>query len=305
MQRQKLIRRAGYGAFALFSLFISFYLTFPADAVAARLAQEVQKQTRGQWQLSYREAAPYRLSGLALDGVSLKQTGAPAGEGINVQLDSVRARLRLAPLFLARLSVDAQLVNGDGNLAARVTPRTSNGPGAMDIRLEAEDFDFRSAAFLSKMAGLPVGGKMNGTLDVSLENDVHKSTGSLDLSIDAASVGPGAVQGLTLPNVALGSLTLAAEVRDGKFKITSFKQTGGNLSLRASGNIELRQPLPVSGVQACLQFKADPAFLNSNPKLKTIVDLASVQLRKDGEGFLMVPVQGALNGVRVNPGVCR
>ena len=307
MQRQKLLRWAGYGAFALFSLFISFYLTFPAEAVAARLAQEVQKQSRGQWTLTYKDASSYHLSGLSLEGVALQEAGAP-GEAMRVTLDAVRGRLRLAPLFLARLSVDAEVLNGDGSLAVRWTPRSSaggSGPPAMDVRLEADDFDFASAPFLAKMAGLPLGGKMNGSLDASWENDVRKSTGSLELNIEAANLGPGAVQGLTLPNVSLGSLVLAAEAKDGKFKITSFKQQGGNVNLRASGNLQLRQPLTASGVEACVQFKADPAFLNSNPKLKSIVQLAEVQLRKDGEGFLMVPLQGALNGVRVNPGTCR
>ena len=200
MRSKKILVTVGYLAFTIVCLFCSFYLTFPADAAAGRIAQELQRSTHGVWTMTYEDVSAWRLSGLAFEKVKFKRN-TPANEPMLVSLDAVRARLRLAPLLLARTSVRAQILNQGGSLDVMFTPKKND---AFSAHAEAENFDLAQPPALSNIAGLPVAGKATGTVDINWESDLHQAAGNVDMKIAGLSVGPGAVSGFTLPAVDLG-----------------------------------------------------------------------------------------------------
>ena len=86
---------------------------------------------------------------------------------------------------------------------------------------------------------------------------------------------------------------------------SKFTQVGGQLSARAQGTSNLRPQLMTSSIDTCFEFRADAAFLEKNPKIKTALQLAEVRLKKDSDGYLHVPLVGTLQSPRLRGGLCR
>ncbi len=300
MRSKKILVTVGYIAFTLMCLFCSFYLTFPAEAAGGRIAQELQRSTRGAWTMTYDDVSAWRLSGLAFEKVRFKRN-IPANEPLTVSLDVVRARLRLMPLLLARASVRAQIYNAGGSLDVQFTPKKNE---AFTAHVDAEDFDLAQPPALGNLAGMPVAGKATGSADINWESDLHQAAGNVDLKIAGLMVGPGSVSGFTLPGVDLGELNLGAEIRDAKFKMTQFKQKGGSVSFFGHAASQLKNPMMTSSLDACVRFRADPKFLQSNPKVRDALTLAEVRLKKDAEGYLHLPLGGMLGAPQLIGGMC-
>jgi type II secretion system protein N len=315
MHSKKTLLVAGYIGFGLLTFLASLYLTFPAEALAQRLTQELRRRSGGQWQAAYTQAATYRLSGLALTGVTFTHLAGPNAAAApadgsapaasdaqqSFKVDSLRARLRLLPLLLGHTGLQAQAQLHNGWLSATVTPQ---GTG-MTVEAQAKDIDLATPPLLAQFVGLPVGGKLNGSLEGRYDLDPKKMNAQLDLQLDTATVGSGAVAGFSLPNVEVGQITLAAEIKEGKLKVTQFKQMGGNVSLQANASATVRNPVDASVVDVCFKVRADPLFLSNNPKIKTALQLAEVQIKKDPEGYLNLPLTGPLNAMHIGNTLCR
>ncbi len=313
MRGKKALITAGYIAFGVIALFLGIYLTFPADAVGQRLTHEVQKSTQGKLMLSFEDVSLYRLSGIEAEGVRVK-IAQDGSSPLEFQLDELRARLRLLPLLWLSLSVDAEVEVGDGVLAARLTPGTEGG---FSTDLELEELSLTSPPVLPGLVGVPLGGKISGEVhgDWS-EKDSKATTGAANLKLEGMSFGPGTLRlpmpgmsekmDFTLPTaIELGTLTLDAPIEQGKLTIKSFNQTGGDLAIKLSGNLSLRPQLSASGIDVCLMVKPEQAFLTKNPKIRDALALAEVQLKKDGQGFLNVPLAGTIGRPRLKGGLCR
>ena len=301
---KKFVAAAGYFAFTVLSLLVSLYLTFPADALGQRLSHELQRQTHGQWLMTYSEASTYRLTGVQLENFKLTQhppvtheSDAPA---LHLEFDQLHARLRLTPLLLLRLSADVGVYTHGGSLSARITPRKQ----VTDVLISADKFDLGFPPLAGQFIGIPVGGQLSGHIDAALFDDFHRTTVTADLTYDRGGIGPGAIAGFTLPHIELGQIILAAELKDTKAHLTNFKQQGGNIALNIKGNTTLRQPLETSLLDLCLTLRADPTFLDNNPTIKTALQIAEVQFKKDPQGFIHIPLSGAMNSPQVGNVLC-
>lgn len=301
MRRRATLRWAGYAGFTLLSLAVGMTLTSPAEAVGQRLAHELQRASGGGWTMTYREATPWRLSGIALTEVRL-QTSPAAGEPTLLPLQAVRLRLRLLPLLLGRLGVSGELVGGGGRLAATVAQGRER---SLQVEVAADNLDLANPPWLAPLVGLPVGGRLGGRGELAWEGELRRCTGQLQARIGGLQIGPGAVAGVVLPTIAFGDVAWASELKDGRLSVPELRQEGGNLRLRGSLGVQLRQPFSLSTLQACTMLRAEPAFLASNPKIRSALQLAEMQLKRDAEGFLHLPLAGTLGAPKVAGGLCR
>jgi type II secretion system protein N len=301
MARRKLLVGAGYGAFSMAALFVGFYLTFPADAVGQRLAHEVQQKSDGAVTVSFDEISPYRLSGVAAEEVKIR-TQKEGQQPLELRFDEVRVRLRLLPLLLLRTSFDAQLTLGEGEAEATITPLRD---GELSAALELDEVNLASPPIVPTLVGLAIGGTVTGSLSADLRKDPKATGGRGKISITGASLGPGTIQGFTLPGIELGNLELELAIEQGRAKVSSFRQQGGQVQAKLSGSGTMKPDLKQSAIDLCLELKPDPAFLEKNPKLKAALQIAEIQLKKNSEGFLNVPLVGTLAHPRFRPGLCR
>jgi type II secretion system protein N len=301
MRSRKFVMVLSYTAFAVAALLVGLYLTFPAEAVGQRIAHEINKRSLGKFVVSFDDVSPYRLSGIAASGVKVR-VEQPGAQPLEIKLDAVRVRLRLLPLLLLRASFNAVIKLGAGDIDAVVTPRRD---GELDAAVDLEKVNLASPPLLPLFVGVPIGGVINGHLETSWKTDSKKSTGKAHLALGGGTVGPGGIQGISIPGVDLGQVELELALDDGRLRVASFKQDGGALQAKVSGSSLVRADIGASTLDACIEFKADPAFLDKNPKMKTVLQLAEVQLRKSPQGFLNVPLAGTLSQPRLKNGLCR
>ena len=302
MGDNKRLRIIGYVVFGIFAFGLSFYMTFPADAVGQRLTREFNRMTNGKYSVTFSDMSLYRFTGVAAENVTVKST-ASDGEPLEVTFDQVRARLEILPLFALSLGGNAEIEMGEGTVELDVG--TGSEKGSFDVELEIEELDFASPPILPKMAGMPLAGKLSGKAQVSWSAELRKSEGKASVTIRDAAMGPGAVQGFSFPTLGLGQLDLALDLRAGRLRLASFQQKGGDLNARANASTALNRSFGNSSLDACFEIKATDDFLSKNPKFKTVMELAQVKLKKDGEGYLHVPLSGTFKRPRQRGGLCK
>lgn len=299
MRRRKIMVGLGYGVFAFAALVLCLYLTFPAEAVGQRLAQEVSKRTQGSVSVSFDFISPYRLSGIRAKGVHVRlmQAGEQPRE---LTLSSVSARLRLLPLLWLAASVDATVELGAGSIGARLTPRRD---GSLSASLDIDGVKLSDPPLFAALLGLQVDGVVDGALTIDWSTDVKKSSGKATLKLAGAQV-EGSIEGFTLPRVGAGNVELELVLEAGKLRVASFKQQGGDLEAKLSGTSLMNAQVANSSLDFCLEVKPDPQFLDRDPKMKAVAQLAEVSLRKSPQGFLDVPLTGTLGSPRLRAGLC-
>jgi type II secretion system protein N len=286
--------RLGYLAFGLSSFLVSLYCTFPAQVVTMRLAQEVARATGGQVRFQVAQADLWRFSGLAARQVRLQ-----VGDNAPVTVDAARIRLRLLPLLLLRASVYAQVQLGNGLAEVVLALDKSH---AADLRLDG--IDLTKPAWLARQLGVPMQGILSGTASLTNVPRWPMVSGEVALELDRLSFGPTTVEGVGLPQIGLGNVDLEVNVAEGQAKIASLRQQGGNVQLETRGKVVLGEPIEASVLDVCGRIKVEPAFLQANPKLAAALHLAEVQLKRDANGFLNVPLAGSLRAPQLRPGLC-
>ncbi len=300
IQNRRLLSTLAYVAFGLAALLISFYLTFPAEAVGQRLAHEVQKQSKGKVSFSFGDASLYRFSGVALS--SVKVTVLQDGKDpLLLDFDKVAARVKILPLLLLRIALHAKIELGDGVIHADFSKRGE----VLDADFDIDDLDFTQPPLLPKLAGMPLAGKLDASGSIYLAEQPNASHGNIEIDMRGGSVGPGVIMGFTVPQVTFGSLKAAFDLKDGKAKVTKFENSGGNLTLGFSGEMALRPKLDSSTLDLCAQLKAEPDWLAKNDKMRSAMQLAEIQFQKDPSGTINIPLRGTLQKPQAGKGLCR
>lgn len=298
--RGQTLKLAGYVFFAVSTLVVFMYLGFPAQALAQRAAFELQKMTQGSVGVTFGEVSPYRLSGVAAEHVTVTVQRKNA-EPVVVELDELRARVRLLPLLLARVAVSAEADVGKGSLSVAATKKKDG----VALELDLDELDLAAPPILPKLAGVPFGAKVSGGGDLFIADNLAASTGTLDLELGEASFGPGQVSGFTMPATGFGTSKLELTVKDGRVAFTEFSQSGGNVGLELGGDLTLRGSLASSTLDLCLHLRVtDDAFLKKNDKLRTALQFAEVRFQKDAQGFLNIPIRGPVSSMGTGRGLC-
>jgi len=300
MLKHKTVRRIAYALFGLAALAACLYWTFPAQAVGQRLAYEIHRRSQGHWTASFDDVSPYRLTGLMARGVHLKHNIGDTNPE-EFYADAVKARLRILPLFLLRVSFKVQVDLGKGSLYAKVR----NASDRFELAVELEDLDLASPPNLPKWLGLPLGGKLDGEIDATVAKDPKATTGTIALSLTNGQFGPGTVSGFTLPRVSLGRVNLKLDMAAGRFQVASFEQQGGDIKMRLTGSGQARMDLGTSSLDLCAAARVEPAFLEQNANLKAALQLAEVRISRDVDGFLHLPFGGPLTAINLKSGLCR
>lgn len=178
------------------------------------------------------------------------------------------------------------------------------------MHAEVEDLNLVNVNVISEMAGLPIGGVVNGDISLDWTKDVKARTGHVNIRSQALRVGPGelssgALGKLTLPAVGFGDLDTSFKVGNGKLEIEKFEQKGGDLIAKITGDVSVRSRFASSSVSACIKVKGEPSYLSKNPNLKSALELATVRLKKDSSQFLNIPLAGTMGSIRMRGGLCR
>ena len=172
--------------------------------------------------------------------------------------------------------------------------------------LELDDVDMAAPPILGQLAGLPIRGRIAGKAESSWSSDPKKGAGKASLTIHDAQLGPGSLEGFTVPSTLLGQLDLAFDMKQGRLRLASFQQKGGDITLKPpTMSVGLRPKFKDSSLDACFEIRPADAYLTKNPMMKTVIDLAQVKFRKDEGGYIHVPLSGTFASPRQRGGLCK
>lgn len=287
-----------YGAFFAVAFLLALRWTFPGEALKERLILEAS--ARG-WQLDTGD-----VSGSGLLGVTLHDVRLEDHEGHRYSVDAVSGSLRLLPLLVGRQSLAFDVRLWDGRVRG-----TADLSGA-DRRYVAHvrDVDLAAATPLRTATGLELLGTLSGDVDLSVPEDAAaRAKGTAALTVKDAGVNGGRVAvaamggNLSVPKVALGTVTADVSVGDGKATVSRLEAKGGDADLATDGLYFMVQPrlqfAPLYG-KAKLRI-ADALWTRSGTAgFKSVAEMALASA-KGRDGSYHFQVFGTLGSPQLRP----
>jgi type II secretion system protein N len=301
----------GYPVFYLFCLFVFAAVTFPYDKLRQRVVAAFnadQHATGGQQELRIDEMSGYWLSGVRVRGVTLSSAATePGKQPSKIQIDEATVRYQVLPALIGHSDVhfDVYAFGGEASGSYDVSGK--------DRSLEAtlDSVDMGEVDPLVQMLGIPLQGKLSGTVRFMLpEGKTAKGSGAVSLEASGVSVGDGKAKlkgALALPKIDVGTLSLAADAKDGALKITKLAAGGKDVELQGDGRITMRDSMGDSLCDANVRFKINDAYRSKNDITKSLFgapgsnapalfELADpkIKLSKRADGFYGWTLRGPL-----------
>jgi type II secretion system protein N len=250
----------GLGVF-LFALFLA--LTFPYDAVRARIASEAD--AAGLW---------VRIDSMGPAFLGVSARGVRVGErpdGLGPPAQTVRLdRLTLRPsIFPWGVGFSAALFGGDAGGAI--------GTGrAPKFRVHFNHLSLAKAG-VAALTGLDIVGTLDGELSLDIptsgpqggEPDLSQASGRLRLSGNGLEVKGGTLTvplmgqmtPVDLPPVNFGKLEAELPIERGTGTLKTLRLEGPELDIQASGTVRLARALPYSEPDLSLRIRPTADFL--------------------------------------------
>jgi type II secretion system protein N len=322
MNRSKLLVIAGYNAFFWLCFWLFCYWTFPYDRLAVFLSDKVAASGTG-YTLEIGELAPHWITGVELTDVKIQKQGkadAPPpvqanGKGAPAQDDAIEvreahARIGLLGLLLGgkELTFDALLKEGelDGRYEEDGTRKV--------IDLTLSSIDLGKLGLLESVVSLPMKGTLEGDVDLVLDQEVTKSSGTATLTLKKLVIGDGQAKlkvgsmgGLTIDPIDVGDVTIELDVKDGVGKVKKLAANGPDVELDGSGDVRFAEPLSRTRLDLNLRFKFTDAYKNKSSRTQAMFTLLEgaavpqVRAAKTDDGSLAFRITGMLSLPRALP----
>jgi type II secretion system protein N len=270
-----------YGAFALLAFLLALRWTFPSEAVRERLIYEAG--SRG-WQIEFRDVGPSGLMGVRMDGVVLTDRS-----GLAITVDRMRASLRLLPLVIGKSVLDYRTSIYDGTVEGRADLSGQD----RRIVVEIDGLDLARANPLRKAVGIDLSGKATGRLDLTLPGGaLEKANGSLELAVERAGAAGGPVP---MP-LAIGTVSAAARIEQGRVAVEKLEARGGDVEVTGEGvALVLQQRLQYAPLTGQAHVRFQPA-LWQKPEAASLRPLVESNLvsSRSPDGTYLFQVTGNL-----------
>jgi type II secretion system protein N len=312
----------GYPLFYLACLAVFASLTFPYDAVRARIVaayNDDQRESNGLHELQIESASGYFLTGLRLHGVTWLSGSPEVGKPTTkLSLDEVTVRYAILPALFggSRLDFGVQAFGGDahGSLGTRGDDRT--------VDLTVDSMELSKIPPLTGLLGVPFDGKLDGTARLRLpDGKMSKAAGQVAFDAKSLAVGDGKakIQGaLAMPRVEVGPLLLTADAKEGSLRLTKLSASGKDVDVQGEGRISLRDDLSESTLDVQIRFRINDAYRGKNDVTKSLFgapgttgqglfELADPRVKqsKRADGFYAWTVRGTFGHTDFTPAVGR
>jgi type II secretion system protein N len=274
---RQILKWVGFVAFYLVSLLVFAYLTFPYNRLGDRIVQEFNGKQTGPkpMRLKLGDVSSYWLGGVEAEDITLTSPGEPDEQGKpgkpNVlKIDSAHASISFLRLLIGtvRFSFGAKAFGGE------LTGATSSGDEGRQLEVELEDLDLGQAPLVGDIVGLPLSGKLNGTIDFLMpEEKLSKADGKINLKVTDLAAGDGKAKirnTIALPRLEAGELALDAEAKAGMLKITKFAANGPDLRLDSDGTLRLHDNFDTSLLSLNVSFKFQDRYTNKSDITKSL-----------------------------------
>jgi type II secretion system protein N len=260
----KLLGPVGVPVLYVVCLAIFAALTFPYRRLKEHIVGDfnaAQRAGGGMQELQIDDLSGYWLSGVRMSGVTLLTASPEAGKApTKIELDEATARYSLLALLVgySDINFDALAFGGEASGSYDVGGKDRS----VDVTLDS--IDVGKLQPLVDLLGVPLGGKLAGAVHLTMpDGKASKGTGSVSFEIQDASVGDGKAKikgALALPKIDVGTLTFAADAKDGVLKITKLVAGGRDLEVQGEGRITMRELATDSLLDLQIRFRINDAY---------------------------------------------
>jgi len=280
---RQILRWVGYVAFYLFALLVFAYLTFPYNRLGDRIVQEFNASQTGPKPMRLRlgDMSSYWLNGVEAENITLTSPGelddqGKPGKPKVLKIDTAHASVSLLRLLFGSLHLSFGADAFGGELAGS----TSLSDEGRKLEIELENLDLGQAPLFGDIVGLPLSGKLNGSVDFLMpEEKLAKADGKISLKVTNLAAGDGKAKirdTIALPRLDAGELVLEAEAKAGVVKITTFSANGPDLKLDSDGSLRLRDPYDTSLLNLNVSFKFQDRYTNKSDITKSLFGSGSM-----------------------------
>jgi type II secretion system protein N len=281
--RDRLKRNApkiGFPLFYVFCLILFSSWTFPYAKLKDRIivAFNAQQRAAGSAQeLSIDDVSSSWLTGIKMTDIRLISPPSDVASGgggpskpSELKVDEAVARIALFPLLVGNRDISYHLKAMGGTVDGSYDDRgTSNS-----IEANIEGVDTAQLTPLTDLLGLPIEGVIGGVVKLDMpEGKAAKANGTIAIDIRDLAVGDGKakIKGLlALPRLNVGTLTFAAEAKDGALRVTKFGAGGKDVELQGDGRVQFRELAVESNLDLNIRFKINDAYRNKSDATKAL-----------------------------------
>lgn len=308
----------GYPLFYLLSLAIFASFTFPYDKLKERIVASFaadQRASGGHQELLIDSLAGSGLSGVRMTGVTLLSASAEPGKPPEkLVIDEATVHYGLLSMLFGATDIDFDVTAFGGSVHGEYG--THGKDKAVDLTLDS--IDLGKIAPLVQLLGVPLEGKAAGSMHLAMpEGKLSKASGELAFESKGTAVGDGKAKlkgALALPKIDVGTMTIAAEAKDGVMKLTKFVAAGKDLDVQGDGRVTLREGMTDSLCDLQVRFRVNDAYRSKNDVTKSLFgapgsttpplfDLVDPKIKqaKRADGFYGWSARGALTRIEFLP----
>lgn len=316
--RRKILLYGGYVAFSIFSFVLFAYWTFPWDRVRDKIILEVEypadetgRRRPSGYELEIVDLSPSWITGVELTGVRfVKLPETPEDRPVDVMIEEAEARISLLSLLFGTTEISYEVTIGGGTIEGEL----SESAEQTVLEAEIEQVNLRQLGIVRSLIGLPVAGVANGTIDVTLAEEVKDTKGSVSIDIAGVQIGDGVAKlqlegmrdGITMERISAGDLAVRVEITEGVARIQKLEANGADARVDGSGTIRLLRPFKMSRLDMLVRFKFNDAFRNRNDRTRAVFSLLDFNPRmraaQTPDGWLQYRLSGSFgSSIRPTP----
>ena len=312
---RKLLIGAGWTLFALVAFVMALQLTFPYDRVKDKLAESIA----GSYDLKVTRVERGWVPGrMILHGVTLSARATSLEEVPKAMfVDRLQVDLGIMALLGGKGSFDLEAEIGRGTLHGSIELSSQSTV----IALTATDLAADNIPMLrDAIAGLPMFGTLDASVQMTLTADMKKTTGAVQISCDrGCAIGDGETRfkpklasaknaamlgdGIPFGVINIDRWLARVELGNGKADLTRWEFESPDAELQLDLHLRLGRKLAESDIAAgCAKFKGTEAL--SKREGKTAAALTTTGAVMDTAGLFNIKLEGKLGDMKKRPRIC-
>lgn len=317
-KQKKILKLAVVPVFYLCSLVLFVRVTFPYETLKSRILAEYNASQTDK-RLEIDDLSGNGLFGVEAEGLRLTEivqldADGKASRPQSLAVDEANVGISGLSYLFGSLVVDFDAKVGGGELFGDFEQNEEEAR----LTIEGEAIDISGLTLLSAGIGLPLGGELNGRVELFLPGGLmKKADGKFDLTVNSFTAGDGKAKvrdTIALPKISCGNLVLKAEAAEGRLELEEFSADGKDFELAAEGRLRLREPFDKSSVSIGASFKFKEAYTGKNDLTKSLFGSPgskvpglfdmdpTVRKAKDTDGRYNWQVSGLLSKPNFRPG---
>ncbi len=299
--RKRMFKVVGYPAFASLCFTIGLLWTFPTERVKARIVDEASK--RQQLDISIGELGLAFPMGIEAHDVVIADKPDASGKNQLLPMEIKYLEASLSPIagLSGEIVGDARMEIYGGVIDSHF--KIDDQKKRYIVKLNAKGLRFdANPAIKTHLPDLPIKGRIDLDYDLDLDlKDTKRSKGKGEFKMFGVTLGPGKMEvpvpgmstmNLDLPEVNLGKLISAIEIKDDTVEFTRWDHEKTDIETDATGSVRLRTPLGRSVANVNFRFKISESLLKSNDLFQ--IALSANKSAEGADGYYYFTMKGSL-----------